>query len=241
MTGGMIKRIGVVLSGMILLPLGCGSRELDRSVHSKYGTFRFSDRDSSIVRDLIAVCDTSLPAIVAELDLRIVDPVVLEIQPDQETYDRRILNPDMKGSPAISGNGKIQLVSPLAKINMEGLSRDDRLMLLVHEYIHVLIDGLEKEPPIFIDEGIASFYSSRGFYLTSARRYVKPIGFIPTIEQLRNHYRQIPAPDLFSFLFVEFIAQTKGRKALSGLLRSPEWLDREEVNSGWKDFVGKNF
>jgi len=125
----------------------------------------------------------------------------------------------------------------LAKIKVDSIKYNDRLLLLVHEYVHILVDNLEKAPPIFIDEGIASFYSSYGFYKSTAINYVKQINFIPNIEQLLKHYYEIPAPDLFSFVFIDFIVELKGRKILPEILRQQDFLTDDDLNEHWKRFI----
>ena len=215
----MHTKISYTLLAIFLLQTSCNPQNLNYTKETKVGSFRYSKNDINTINDLIKVTEINLPGICDELNIEFEHLVTIEIYPSQEEYNRNIINPDYKNSPAISGNGKIQIVSPLAKIKIDGIKYDDRLLLLVHEYVHILIDNLDKAPPTFIDEGIACFYSSNDYYRSAAKKYIKQINFIPNIKQLLENYHEMPAPDLFSFLFIDFTVQTKGRKILKELLK----------------------
>lgn len=231
----------LILILTLLFQASCSSQILDYDKTTEFGQFKYSKNDLDTIDDLIKVCKDNLPGISTELNLKTDKSIVIEVYPNQEVYNENIINPDFKNSPAISGNGKIQIVSPHAKIRIDSLKYDERLMLLVHEYIHILIDKLDSPPPTFIDEGIASYYSSNNFYKSSAKKYVKRIGFIPTIEQLQNHYNKLPAPDLFSFLFIDFLVQSKGKSIIGEILRSHEFNSGSDMNETWKKYITDNY
>ncbi len=235
----IIRRL--FLLPFLFLYISCNPQGLDCVKETKYGKFKYCENDLNTISDLIRVCDEKLLTISSELNLQINDPVIIEVYPNQEEYSRNIMNPGLKESPAISGNGIIQIVSPKSKIKTDSIKYEDRLMFLVHEYIHILIDKLNNTPPIFIDEGIASYYSSFAFYKSSAQKYVKQINFIPTIEQLKNHYYKLPAPDLFSFLFIDFIVELEDKSILREILRHPEMIDKDELNDKWQRFIEVNY
>lgn len=231
----------LILLLFLFLNVSCTSQGLDYSKVTKYGNFRYSENDLNTINDLVRVCDENLPRISSELNLGINNSVIIELYPNQEDYDRNIINSDLKGSPAISGDGKIQIVSPKSKIKIDSIKYEDRLMFLVHEYIHTLIDELDNTPPIFIDEGIASYYSSFSFYKSSAQKYAKNINFIPTVEQLRDNYYQIPAADLFSFLFIDFIIELNGKRILPEILKHPEMLAKDNLDEKWANYIKVNY
>lgn len=234
----MIKKI---IYTLFLLQINCSSQTLNYTKETKFGDFRYSKNDINTVNDLIKITEADLPGICDELSIKLDRSVTIEIYPSQEEYNRNIINPDLKNSPAISGNRRIQLVSPLAKIKIDSIKYEDRLLFLVHEYVHILIDNLDKAPPVFIDEGIASFYSSYGYYKSAAKKYVKQNNLIPDIQQLSEHYNGITAPDLFSFLFIDFMVQTKGRKVLKELLRESDFPADDDLNKSWQRFIKQNY
>ncbi len=223
------------------LQISCRSHELNHSVTTAFGRFNYSENDMNTITDLVHACNVHLPQISKDLNLQINNSVVIELYPSQDEYNRNIMNSDLKNSPAISGNGKIQIVSPLAKIRSGGLKYEDRLLFLIHEYIHLLIDKLKPEPPIFIDEGIACYYSSYDFYMSSTKKYLKQLNFTPSVEQLVNHYYDLPVPDLFSFLFIDYIVKSKGKDILPVLLRQPEIYFSQEVDKNWKSYIQQNY
>jgi hypothetical protein len=240
----MNTNFGILLAfSLIGLTNGCKSQELNCSLETKYGKFKFSESDSNTVRDLLVTCDKEIPSISKELNIDIDNSIIIEIYSSQDNYNSSIMNPALKDSPAISGDFKIQMVSPLSPLEAENkvgkIKYHDRMYFLVHEYVHLLIDKLESQPPLCIDEGIACFYSSKDFYLDMASKYVKQINYIPSVEQLVTSYDKVPAPDLFSFLLVGFIVQTKGRETLPDLIRQPDYI--MQMDDIWVEFVKKKY
>ena len=196
-------RIFSILLLFISLCSGCKSQTLPLSCETRYGTFKFTKRDKAVIDDLIKTCDNYLYKISYDLELDINKNTIIEIYPSQAAYDDFIINPALKGSPAISGNGIIQLVSPKAKINKNSISYTDRLLFVIHEYVHLMVDQLETPPPIFLDEGLACYYGSYDFYNSIIKEHFGEIKTFPSIEKLQNQYYEIPAADLFSFMIID--------------------------------------
>lgn len=217
----------------------CNSQKLDYSLDTKFGIVKYSVTDTGTVRDFLTTAENVIPSISNELGIDFDNSVVIEIYPDQESYNNSILEPDLKNSPAISGNFRIQLISPLAPLYAENkigtIKYADRLSFFVHEYTHILLDKFEEPIPLCIDEGVASFYSSKEFYLDMALKYVRQINYIPSIEQLVSHYHEVPAPDLFSFLLIDFSIQKNGKENLPNLIRDPESI--KQLNESWIEYI----
>lgn len=226
---------------LLVLSSSCISQELSYSLETRYGIFKCHLSDTGIIGDLLKICDIEISTISKELDIQIDNSITIEIYSNQEDYNYSIMNPLYKNSPAISGNLKIQMVSPLSALFAENkvgpISYHDKLYFLIHEYVHILIDKLENAPPLYLDEGIACFYSSRDIYLAAAEKYVRQINYIPTIEQLTNNYHTLPAPDLFSFLFIDFMVKTQGSSIITKLLREPGC----RTDRGWKEYISQYY
>lgn len=236
-----MRRILTYVITLIMFGLtnSCSSQNLNYSLNTPYGKFKFSQSDSGIINELLSICNKEIPVISKALNIKIDQSITIEIYPKQEQYNSAIINPEFKHSPAISGDWKIQMVSPLSPLEAEKklgkISYHDKMYFLIHEYVHILMDKLETPPPLCIDEGVASFYSSKEFYLTAAKKYVKQIYFIPTIEQLMKSYHSIPAPDLFSCLLVDFLVQTQGKEILPRMIREPGYI--RQFNDHWMDYI----
>jgi len=228
---------------LIGLTNSCNSQDLNYSLDTKFGEFKYSLTDTNSVKDLLRVCEKEIPEICKELNVDYDSSVTIEIYPNQEKYNNSIINPDLKNSPAISGNNRIQLVSPLSPLEAESkigaINYPDRMYFLIHEYVHILMGKLENPPPLCIDEGIASYYSSRSFYLDMATRYVKQINYIPSIEQLIANYNKIPAPDLFSFLLIDYIVQNQGKEKLADIIRQSNYI--KQFNDKWIEYVKNKY
>jgi hypothetical protein len=99
--------------------------------------------------------------------------------------------------------------------------------------------ALESPLPISIDEGLACYYSSLNFYKDIAYKYLDQINFKPTIDQLLNHYYEIPAPDLFSCLFLDFLITSSEQKSIAGIIRNSGNLIQK--NNDWFKYLDKYF
>ena len=67
------------------------------------------------------------------------------------------MNPEMRGFYAISGDGKIQLVSP-AHPAPHRLTYGDGLMVAVHEFTHLALDEVNPRLSSWLDEGAAVYF-----------------------------------------------------------------------------------
>jgi hypothetical protein len=173
------------------------------------------------VNDLIKCCDINLPVIFDILKVEINPNTIVEVFPTQTEFDRNIINHELAGSPAISGYGKIQMVSPKAEIKIDKIPYQSRLMFIVHEYIHTCIDQINPSLPIFLNEGLACYYGSYDFYKGVVEIYLDQLTLKPSIDQLINNYYKIPGVDVYSFLFIDFLIKMEGLQNLPSILKNP--------------------
>jgi hypothetical protein len=169
------------------------------------------------------------------LKIKIDKATIVEVFPNQAEYDRNIINEDLKGSPAISGYGKIQMVSPRAEIKIENIPYQSRLMFIVHEYVHLSIDQISKSLPIFLNEGLACYYGSNDFYRAVVEKYLSQLTYTPSIEQLINDYDKIPGADVYSFLFIDFLIKTEGQQNLISIIKDHSSI--KSRNLDWLKFM----
>lgn len=209
-------------------------------------TYYSIDRDSSTVREISSLMDSAYTVICSNLDLIYKHPVVVEVFPSQKSYDENIMNPQMRGTPAVSGNYKIQLVSPRSPIAIQGIPYIERLWFAVHEFAHLAIDQIPGDIPEWIDEGIACFEGSYKVYSYICLHYY-PKGELPTLESLTTSYHKIPAADIYSFSLVEFLINRFGRNMFNYYIRhsqNPEIVfntSTREIYKGWNDYVATHY
>jgi hypothetical protein len=218
---------------------GCDSQTLPFQKMTDFGNFRYSIQDTLVVKDLIKTCPSKLSEISIALQLKLNYIPEIEIYPNQAEYDKYIMNREFRGSPAVSGNSRIQMVSPLGIIKIDSIPYSERLLFLVHEYVHLLIDQLESPPPVFLDEGLACYYGSYNFYNEIITKHSDQINFIPTLEQLQNHYDEVPAADLFSYLFIDYLINSEKCDPFSDIIRNPDMLLNR--NQAWIDYMKAKF
>lgn len=227
---------------IIFLPFficGCKSQPLELEMVTEYGIFKYSARDKKQVEDLLQTCQENFDQISDQLKLENDRNITIEIYPDQTEYDKYVMDPGFKGSPAISGNRRIQLVSPVSRIRIDTISYHNRLKFLIHEYIHILLDQLENEPPIWLDEGLACYFGSYDFYHSVVKSHFEELKFFPEIEQLANQYYEIPAADVFSFLAVEYLVASGQFDTIDKIIRNPNIIKISKPD--WMDFVKSRY
>lgn len=225
----------LILPFILTISITCQAQLLNNSRTTPYGIFKFSNQDSNAVNDLIQCCNKSLPVIADILKVKFDPNTIVEIFPNQTEYDRNIINYELAGSPAISENGKIQMVSPNAEIKVNYIPYPSRLMFVVHEYIHTCIDQIDPSLPMFLNEGLACYFGSYDFYRGVVEKYLVRLTFRPSIDQLLNHYNKIPGVDVYSFIFIDFLIKTEGQQDLLVILKNHSSI--KSRNSEWLKFL----
>lgn len=225
----------LILLVILTISISCHAQLLNKSRTTPYGIFKFSKQDSDAVDDLIQCCSKYLPVIADVLKVKIDTKTIVEIFPNQTEYDKNIINQDLAGSPAISGYGKIQMVSPNAEIKIDNIPYQSRLMFIVHEYVHSCIDQINPSLPIFLNEGLACYYGSHDFYRGVVEKYLDQLTFKPSINQLINSYDKIPGVDIYSFIFIDFLVKTEGQQNLLEILKNHSSINSR--NSEWLKFL----
>ena len=213
----------------------CQAQVLNNSRATPYGIFKYSDQDKETVDDLIQCCKNNLQKITDILKVNFDPKTIIEIFPNQTAYDENIINRDLKGSPAISGYGKIQMVSPKSSIKIASIPYPDRLLFLIHEYVHTSINQISPTMPTFLNEGLACYYGSNNFYRAVVDKYLDQLNNKPTVDLLINNYNMIPGVDVYSFLFIDFLVRTEGEQKLPAILKNHSSLNSK--NNSWIKYL----
>jgi RNA polymerase sigma-70 factor (ECF subfamily) len=171
--------------------------------------------------------------------------ITVQVFPDQQSFDKSAARKGMQGSPAYSDQGLIILVSPDSPIAVE-LPREERLMMAVHEYVHITLGAINGDTPIWLNEGIASYLGSADNY-DSFCRYAFPQLAEIDFDKLWDSYYELPAPDVYSCAAVRFIIERFGYDTLNELVRNPDEFEsilsmtNDEFSAAWNDYIRKSF
>jgi hypothetical protein len=203
----------------LTIPYSSQAQLLNNTRTTPLGIFKFSDQDKESIDDLIQCCENNLPKIADILKVKY-PKTLIEVYPSQTEYDKNILNKSLKGSPAISGFGKIQMVSPKSAIRIDSIPYRDRLLFLIHEYVHICVDQISPTLPEFLNEGLACYFGSYNFYRTVIFKYQDQLNNKPTVDQLTYSYDKIPGIDVYAFLFIDFLIKTEGQQNLLETLKN---------------------
>ncbi len=169
-------------------------------------------------------------------------PLVVEIYPDQASFDEYVINPEMHSYFAISGSPHIiQMVSP-ANPAPHTISYEDGVLVAVHEFTHLALDEVNTDLPTWLDEGTAVYLGPHQLY-TTACQSAFPFELTPSFQELEQNYDRIQAPDLFAYTAVDFVIHQYGLEKLNQLLRTPEELEnildvsKKAFEENWQYFI----
>jgi hypothetical protein len=198
---------------------------------------------SNVLDDIATALRQGAPGVCAALDVACDFPVTVEVFADQAAFDRGVMNPAMRGYFALSGDGRIQMVSP-ANSGRDELSYEDGVGVAVHEFVHLALDQIDPDLPDWLEEGTAVYLGPHTAYDRACRQQLAGVD-LPTLADLRYRYSDVPAADLFAYTLVASIAGDDGYEALSALLHAPEAMEATlarstaEVEAEWRAFVAR--
>jgi hypothetical protein len=214
------------------------SLEVDTGTLSIWTT----ESDRLTAQDVARAIESTAGGICSSLQTPCQFSTVVEIYPDQASFDQHVMNRHMRGYFAVSGQPyKIQLVSP-ANPQPHQISYRDGVQVAVHEFVHLALDEINPSLPAWLDEGTAVYFGPHDLYV-SVCQSAFPIELSPSFQQLTESYEDVTAPDLFAYAAVEFIVHEYGVDQLNQLLRSPEELEGilgvspAEFEARWRSFM----
>lgn len=198
------------------------------------------------VNDVAQALTTYAPGICQALEHDYEGPVVVELFPDQASLDANGLNARMKGYYAYSAGNRIQMVAPENEIPQFESEYPQRVLIVVHEFAHLVIASINPEAPLWLNEGIAIYTAPHEVY-TRVCEHAFPFAQIPKLDTLEKSYASVPAADLFAYTLVEYIVDTYGQATVNRLLRTPTSLQdglgvpQPVLEQEWQRFMEEHY
>jgi RNA polymerase sigma-70 factor (ECF subfamily) len=187
-------------------------------------TVRAAESDRRTAQDVAQAIRAEAEDICAELQTPCQFSTVVEIYPDQTSFDQHVMNQNMRGYFALSGYPyQIQMVSPEHPAPHK-ISYQDGVQVAVHEFVHLALDEINPALPAWLDEGAAVYLGPHEPYAVVCQ-FAFPFELIPSFQRLTEAYEEVSAPDLFAYAAVDFIVHEYGMDRLNQLLRVPEDLE----------------
>ena len=202
--------------------------------------------DQQAAQDIAKALQENAPQVnrVVEYDYR--DPVTLEIFPDQDSLDHFGMNPDMQGYYAYSGDHRIQMVSPRNAMGQLKVEYSQRVLIAVHEYAHLVNNGINPNMPLWLNEGVAIYNGPHEIY-TNVCQNLFPFEQVPSFSEMERSYDSVPAADLFAYALVDFIVNEYGQEKLNLLIRNPDRFEdilgtpRSEFEQHWREYMNLHY
>jgi hypothetical protein len=253
-----LRLICIVLCLLVFIPIltACGKEEtaaeagsagiVMQKVKETDGFVYYCVPDDAEIADEIgALMEEKRPEINRLLGYDYDGKITVQIYPDQKSFDESSAGRGMQGSPAFSDKGFIAMVSPDSPIKVM-LSYEERLMMAVHEYVHIVLDEINGDMPMWMNEGLASYLGSADGYDSICQFAFPRLGEI-SFNELWNSYNELPAPDVYSCSAVRFIIERFGYDKINELLRDPGSFENilstsmDDFNVLWNDYINENF
>jgi hypothetical protein len=243
------SRALVLLSALLLsLPVETHASPRSESVlpfrsTSEHFTVWYSRPDASVVLELLPLLENYHGAFQIDFGCGPLKRTTVEVYPDQASYDASIMNLSLRGSPAISGNGRVQLVSPRAQISQNWIPYGERLRFCVHELAHLYMNLIDPSMPEWMQEGTATLFGSPTMTGALLKEVVSRIPMPPTLDDVQSHYATTAAADLLSASLVGFVIEAYGIAAFRSMLRSgqlpiePGQEARARLESAWTAYL----
>lgn len=216
---------------------------------SKAGIFTLygAEQDRDSIRKVRKALQANYGRVCDTLEYNYRFPVRVEIYPDQRSLDQNLMDVDLAGHYACSGNRTIQMVSPAVPLPLPELPiEDQRPLIAVHEFVHLMHDEIYPDMPIWLDEGVASYLGTPEIYAYVCG-HLFPFELIPSFADLCTRYYEIDAPDLFSYSAVDFLVRDFGLETVNALLRAPNSFEAitgctfAEFETQWLAFMQQTY
>jgi hypothetical protein len=216
--------------------------DLIQMVKTDLVTVYATEADRQVAADVASAIEANAGRICTELITPCDFSVIVQVFPDQDAFDRNVMNPEMRGFAAVSGQpNTIQMVSPV-KLTSRNIAYGDGVSIAVHEYVHLALDEVNLALPAWLDEGAAVFIGPHQLY-DQACQYAFPFDIIPSFQRLMDSYQAVQAPDLFAFAAVDYIVSEYEMGVMNELLRHPDDFETilsaslYEFEYGWNQFM----
>lgn len=207
-----------------------------------YGT----DVDQQEITDVSEALLAYSQEINKAIDFDFHEDISVEIFPDQDSLDQFGMNPEMQGFYAYSGNNRIQMVSPRNPTVQPEIGYEQRVLIAVHEYVHLVINAINMNLPVWLNEGAAIYFTPHEIYTWVCQNQF-PFEKVPSFNDLEQSYESVPYADLYAFSMVEFITTEYGIDKLNRLIRSPDQLveilgdSKYDFEQKWRKFMEENY
>ena len=202
--------------------------------------------DKVSIEDVAEVLDQHAPRVCSALAHDCQFSVIVELFPDQESFNTYGMNPAMQGYYAYSGNARIQMVSPRNAIPRVDIPYADRVLIAVHEFVHLVNNQINPDLPVWLNEGVAAYIGHHDLY-ADVCQYAFPFELMPALHDLQRSYNSVQAADLFSYSVVDYIGNEFGQDTINRLIRSPEAFEevlgmtRTEFEARWRKYVSEHY
>jgi len=244
-------RLGACLLLIVGFVALCAGRDDAAAVTRVAGPFTIvgSEIDRQAVGDVADALARHSPAVCADLGHEYRSRVLVTLYPNQAALDERGMNPAMRGHRAYSGGRRIEMVSPREGLEIGGtpIPYEQRALIAVHEFVHLVNDEVNPAMPAWLDEGLACFVGPHALYTDVCERRF-PFSLVPPFSRLEESYHSVAAADLFAYSLVDLVCARAGRATLVRLARSPEKLleilkvrTRDELDQQWRDHMRRSY
>ncbi len=196
-------------------------KEMERSTLSTEGLFEVFGKKREDIERVKGVTDSIVKDIYREYGIRAKHPFYIIITETSIAFEKKTGISGLYGGATI---GDTIYLKPLPLIERYGSLRE----VLTHEYIHVLLNSLGKDKPLWVQEGLSIYLSDMGRkFIPKTFKFI-PIDSFPKTAYTKNIYYN-------AYIKVDYLIKKYGFEKFIDFSKKVDYYSEKEV---FKDIFG---
>lgn len=224
-----------VLAAALILCMQPG--KLKMLVQTEHFEVFCADNDVQSAEAVAGILENNYGKITSDLDAEPSEKCRLMIYPDIDSFHKAIGYDDAPDWLAGTADGNtLHMVSPANPGSAH--SYGDIMFVAVHEFVHIVVDEINSEVPVFLNEGVAAYEAGQSSGVMARVQQALTNDTFPTVKELETL-----SPDnglyQFAYAFVDYIIDTYGMEKLTEFIRTPSveavfGVSEEDLSSAWR-------
>lgn len=205
----------------------------------------YNSQDEACVNDMLERMESEFSRVCENLDYIYSNKVSVTIY---STMEELLEDNNIYGNIAgmVTGEDSLIVVSPLC----EGWDYNEQLKVVIHEFIHLVVNHINWRVPPWLNEGIAYYECGQWELIENNFEDRVRIGNIPTFEDFGDSYNtlfRIEGWQAYVYTLIGYIIDEYGYDALRNYILNPLQyedifgLPKDQFWEKWVDYLENNY
>ncbi len=190
-------------------------KEMERGALSTEGLFEVFGKKREDIERVKGITDGIIKEIYREYGIRVKHPFHIIITDTSIAFEKKTGISGLYGGATI---GDTVYLKPIPLIEKYGSLKE----ILTHEYIHILLNSLGKDKPLWVQEGLSIYLSDMGRkFIPKTFKFI-PIGSFPKTGYTKNIYYN-------AYIKVNYLIKKYGFKKFVDFSKKVDYYNEKEV------------